>query len=119
DLLGKVRETALEAYAHQDLPFEKLVDELELERSLSYSPLFQVMFVLQNIPMDAQALSHIRLEPFHIGQEGVSAKFDITLTTVELPAGLMATFEYNTDLFDPATIERMAGHYANLLAAVS
>ncbi|WJQ84451.1 linear gramicidin non-ribosomal peptide synthetase LgrC [Brevibacillus brevis] len=119
DLLAKVRETALEAYAHQDLPFEKLVDELELERSLSYSPLFQVMFVLQNIPMEVQELSQIRIEPFHRGQEGVSAKFDITLTTVEAPDGLIATFEYNTDLFDPATIERMGNHFASLLEAIS
>ncbi|MGF9909648.1 non-ribosomal peptide synthase/polyketide synthase [Brevibacillus porteri] len=119
DLLAKVRETALEAYAHQDLPFEKLVDELELERSLSYSPLFQVMFVLQNIPMEVQELSQIRIEPFHRGQEGVSAKFDITLTTVEAPDGLIATFEYNTDLFDAATIERMGNHFSNLLEAIS
>ncbi|RNB58932.1 amino acid adenylation domain-containing protein [Brevibacillus gelatini] len=119
DLLGKVRETALEAYAHQDLPFEKLVDELALERSLSYSPLFQVMFVLQNIPLGVQTLSDIRIEPFDRGHEGVSAKFDITLTAAELPDGLMATFEYNTDLFDPATIERMAGHFANLLEAIT
>ncbi|WP_139488457.1 non-ribosomal peptide synthetase [Brevibacillus dissolubilis] len=119
ELLGRVRETALGAYTHQDLPFEKLVDELELERSLSYSPLFQVMFVLQNIPMEGQALTDLQVLPFESGENQVMTKFDLTLTMAEAPNGLVATFEYNTALFDESTIRRMIGHFQHMLTAVT
>ncbi|WP_139488459.1 non-ribosomal peptide synthase/polyketide synthase [Brevibacillus dissolubilis] len=118
EVLARVRETALNAYAHQDLPFEKLVDELELERSLSYSPLYQVMFVLQNIPLAAQEFSGLTVLPYEQTQEQVMAKFDLTLTMAEVPDGIMATFEYSTDLFDQSTIVRLVDHFHNLLEEI-
>ena len=119
EVLARVRETALGAYAHQDLPFEKLVDELNVERSLSYSPLFQVMFVLQNIPVQADALDGIRILPLEGSQQVETTKFDLTLTMAEAANGLAATFEYNTALFERSTVERMIGHFSSLLKAVA
>src|ERR1051325_2446491 len=117
ELLGQVRETALEAYAHQDLPFEKLVEELQPERTLSHSPLFQVMLDLQNAPMCDLQLQGLRLTevPFETGM----AKFDLTLTVVQTDGRLSGLLEYNTDLFDAATAGRMAGHFARLLEAAA
>ncbi|MBW4570586.1 MAG: amino acid adenylation domain-containing protein, partial [Tolypothrix carrinoi HA7290-LM1] len=116
DFLSQVREVALGAYAHQDLPFEQLVEQLQPERSLSYTPLFQVMFVLQNAPMPELELTDLTLVPFPLESE--TAKFDLTLTLENTSLGLSGSIEYNTDLFDPATIERMAGHYQTLLSAI-
>ncbi len=118
DLLARVKETALEAYAHQDLPFEKLVDELALERSLSYSPLFQVMFVLQNFQLDLDEKAGIRVSEFDMDKHLVTAKYDLTLTMAEKQDGLIATFEYNTALFDETTIVRMSQHFHHLLEAI-
>ncbi|MED1960753.1 condensation domain-containing protein, partial [Brevibacillus formosus] len=118
ELLARVRETALEAYAHQDLPFEKLVDELQLERSLSYSQLFQIMFVLQNFPLEEATTSGIQLTPLDSERHLTTSKFDLTLTMREQADGLVASFEYSTDLFDRSTIERMTGHLQNLLEAI-
>jgi amino acid adenylation domain-containing protein len=118
ELLGQVRETALEAYAHQDLPFEKLVEELQPERTMSHSPVFQVMLDLQNAPMCDLELQGLRLTelPF----DSRMAKFYLTLTVSETDGRLSALLEYNTDLFDAATVRRMAGHFERLLeAAVS
>ena len=118
ELLGQVRETALEAYAHQDLPFEKLVEELQPERTLSHSPIFQVMLDLQNAPMRDLELQGLRLTelPF----DSRMAKFDLTLTVGETDGRLEGLLEFNTDLFDAATIRRMAQHFERLLeAAVS
>ncbi len=109
DLLSRVREATLGAYAHQDLPFEKLVEELQPERHLAYSPLFQVTLVLQNAPMGVRELPGLVLEP--VEMEG-GAKFDLTLAFDETVGSLT----YNLDLFDRATAERMAGHFATLLA---
>jgi amino acid adenylation domain-containing protein len=119
DLLKRARETALAAYAHQDLPFEMLVEALQPQRDLSHTPLFQAMFVLDNAPMGTftQALPGLTLSP--IEAESGIAKFDITLSMFEGPNGLQGTLEYNTDLFDAATIERLAGHFKTLLAAVT
>ncbi|EJL20546.1 amino acid adenylation enzyme/thioester reductase family protein,thioester reductase-like protein [Brevibacillus sp. BC25] len=119
EVLSRVRETALGAYSHQDLPFEKLVDELQLERSLSYSPLFQVMFVLQNIPVQVEALEGIRILPPKGNQQVETTKFDLTLTMAETVDGLSATFEYNTSLFNQNTVERMIEHFTQLLKAVA
>ncbi len=113
ELLGRVREGCLEAYAHQELPFEKLVEELQPTRTLSQSPLFQVMFVLQNAPRTALALAGLTLTPFRI--ESGTAKFDLTLSVTATDAGLQATVEYNADLFDAATLDRFLGHYQTLL----
>ncbi|HEX8782811.1 MAG TPA: amino acid adenylation domain-containing protein, partial [Steroidobacteraceae bacterium] len=114
DLLAQVKHTALEAYAHQDIPFEKLVEELRPERSLSHNPLFQVLFSLQNAPRQAFELQGLQLQPLEVA--GSTAKFDLSLFLVETAEGLRGRMEYNTDLFDEATIARMLEHYRVLLA---
>jgi len=96
NLLKRVRETALEAYAHQDLPFEKLVAELRPERHLSYSPLFQVLFAVQNVPKHSFQLPDLELHDSR--RAGLTSKFDLSLYVGE-DDGLRLTFEYNTDLF--------------------
>jgi amino acid adenylation domain-containing protein len=115
-LLARTRETALEAYAHQDLPLERLVDKLDLARDLSRTPLFQAVFVLQNAPAAALTLAGLSLAPVAVAQE--TAKFDLTLTLAESSQGIQGAFEYNTDLFDAATIARMAGHFETLLQGI-
>ncbi|MEG4634877.1 condensation domain-containing protein, partial [Microcoleus sp. AR_TQ3_B6] len=116
ELLGRVREVALGAYAHQDLPFEQLVEALQPERSLSHHPLFQVMFVLQNAPMPALELPDLTLSSLEI--ESSTAKFDLTLAMEDTEQGLVGSLEYNTDLFDAATISRMLGHFQTLLEGI-
>jgi aspartate racemase len=117
ELLERVRQVALGAYAHQDLPFEKLVEELRPERSLSYTPLFQVMFVLQNTPMrQSLKLPGLTLQPWNLDSE--IAMFDLSLAMWETEQGLQGEWEYNTDLFDAATITRMAGHFQTLLEGI-
>ncbi|WP_141254292.1 condensation domain-containing protein, partial [Brevibacillus parabrevis] len=118
ELLARVRETALAAYAHQDVPFEKLVDELQLERSLSYSQLFQVMFVLQNFPLEDVETAGLHVAPVDTESHLTTSKFDLTLTMREKEDTLVAAFEYSTDLFDRTTIERMAEHLQHLLASI-
>jgi amino acid adenylation domain-containing protein len=118
-LLERVRQVALGAYGHQDLPFEKLVEELQPQRSLSHSPLFQVMFALQNAPMGALELSDLQLEP--LGSEATIAKFDLTLAleeTEETAEGVVGSWEYNSDLFDQETIERLSTHFQILLEGI-
>ncbi|MFF9607747.1 condensation domain-containing protein, partial [Streptomyces sp. NPDC014684] len=120
ELLARVKDTALGAYDHQDLPFERLVEELAPQRDLSRNPLFQTMFVLQapgSAEGQAWELTGTRTEPVEI-ERGV-AKFDLTLTAVESADGLRAVLEYRTDLFERATIERMAGHFTTLAASVA
>ncbi len=115
-LLDRVREVALGAYAHQDLPFEKLVEELQPERNLSHSPLFQVMFALQNVPRVAIELPGLTLSSMTV--DSGTAKFDLFLSLHEETEALRGSLEYNTDLFDDATIHRMLNHFENLLKAV-
>jgi amino acid adenylation domain-containing protein len=115
ELLGRVREVALSAYAHQDLPFEHLVQALQPERNVSHTPLIQVLFVLQNTPLAALDLPGLTITP--IEDDGSSVKFDLTLEVTDALDGLDAIFKYNTDLFDAATIVRMAGHFQTLLEA--
>ncbi|MCT2548295.1 non-ribosomal peptide synthetase [Streptomyces atratus] len=120
ELLARVKDTALGAYDHQDLPFERLVEELAPDRDPSRNPLFQTMFVLQapgSTEDQAWELAGTRTEPVEI-ERGV-AKFDLTLTAVESADGLRAVLEYRTDLFERATIERLAGHFATLAASVA
>lgn len=118
ELLSRVREVTLGAYAHQDTPFELIVDHLKIERDMSHSPLFQVMFILQNAPVRAQQLTNLQLESLDV-HSGTST-FDITLSMAEMEAGLDASVEYNTDLFERATIQRMLEHFENILeSAVS
>jgi len=115
-LLLRVRKVALDAFAHQDLPYEKIVEELKPERDPSRNPLFQVMFVLQNAPDPQPALAGLRLEP--IPEDTRTAKFDLTLFLTEVDSQLHGSFEYSTDLFDPSTIQRMAGHLQTLLLGI-
>ncbi|UUO17102.1 non-ribosomal peptide synthetase [Dolichospermum heterosporum] len=116
ELLTRVREVALGAYAHQHLPFEMLVEALQPERDLSHSPLFQVMFNLQNAPVSELELNGLTVSsvPF----KGVTAAFDMTLFMQNTDNGLVGVWEYNTNLFDHSTIERMIGHFVTLLEAV-
>jgi amino acid adenylation domain-containing protein len=115
-LLKQVRETTLQAYEHQDVPFEQIVEALRPQRSMSHSPLFQVMFDLQNTPLGEVELSGVKLS--EVKQESTAAKFDLTLSVTETSIGLECEWEYNTDLFDRSTIERMASHFENLLSAI-
>ena len=118
ELLGRVREVALGAYAHQDLPFEKLVEELQPERNLGHSPLFQVMFVLQNTVASAPVREFAGIKLRLFGVESEPAKFDVMLTMREGAGGLKGSLLYNTDLFDEVTIKRMVGHFQTLLEGI-
>jgi len=113
ELLSRVRQVALGAYAHQDLPFEQLVEQLQPERSLSHTPLFQVMFAL-NVPMSALELPGLTLDLLET--DSTTARFDLTLWMTQTDRGLTGSLEYNTDLFDRDTIARMLGHFQTLLA---
>lgn len=115
-LLSRTREAALGAYAHQDLPFEKLVEELHPERDLSHSPFFQVMFVLQNAPREAAQLAGLEVTRMRI--DSGTSKSDLTLNVREREGALQAVVEYNTDLFEAETIRRMLGHYQTLLEGI-
>lgn len=117
ELLGRVRETALGAYAHQEIPFEKLVEELQPRRDLSHSPFFQVMFVLENVAQwesgGTQTLSGLTMSRFPAGR--AAAKFDLTLLIRESLDDWSCCIEYNTDLFDTQTIDRLVTHFQTLL----
>ncbi|MBW4617798.1 MAG: amino acid adenylation domain-containing protein [Cyanosarcina radialis HA8281-LM2] len=115
-LLARVKEVTLEAYAHQDLPFEKLVEALNPERNLSRSPLFEVMFALNNAPLPPLELDGLQMTPLDI-DPGI-AKFDLDLSLTETEAGLAAAVEYDTDLFSAQTIARMMSHWQTLLASI-
>ncbi|HEV7517010.1 MAG TPA: amino acid adenylation domain-containing protein, partial [Thermoanaerobaculia bacterium] len=117
-LLRRTREVALVAYTHQDLPFEKLVAELQPDRSLGRSPLFQVMLALQNAPQEKLALGDLTLESLPV--ERGAAPFDLTLTLAEVAGGVLAgSLEYDSDLFDGTTVERLLGHFGELARAVA
>jgi len=116
ELLAETRRVALDAYEHQDLPFEKLVEELKPERSLSYSPVFQVMFVLQNAPEGALSFEGVSVSRVRTGSE--TAKFDLTLSVHETAQGLTGSLQYNTDLFERATITRLLKHFETLLRGI-
>jgi amino acid adenylation domain-containing protein len=116
ELLRRVREVCLGAYSHQDLPFDRLVEELHLKRDLSRNPLFQVMFALQNAPLRALELPGLTLSPVEGDSE--TAHFDLTLQIVDTGQELTAAFVYNTDLFEAGTIARMLGNFQTLLEAM-
>ena len=118
ELLAQVRELTLDAYANQDLPFEQLVEDLKLPRSLAHSPLFQVMFVLQNTPSGKLLAPDLSLHGVE-NQGSQLAKFDLTLSVTDGPGELHAAMEYSTDLFEHSTIERMVGHLQTLLESVA
>ncbi len=114
DLLDRARQATLEAYAHQDLPFERLVEELQPERRLGVSPLFQVLCALQNTPMGEMELRGLTLAPVDI--VAASTPFDLELSFMEGPDALHALVSYNADLFDPATVLRLVAHLETLFA---
>jgi amino acid adenylation domain-containing protein len=116
NLLKRVRQVALDAYTHQDIPFEQLVEELQPKRNLSHSPLFQVMFSLENTPMNDLELLGLTVTPVEL--ENTIAKFDLSLELTETASLLTGAFEYNTDLFERATIARMFGHFQTLLMGI-
>ncbi|MBW4649607.1 MAG: amino acid adenylation domain-containing protein [Kastovskya adunca ATA6-11-RM4] len=116
ELLRRVREVTLGAYAHQDVPFAKLVEALGAERNLNHTPLFQVLFVLQNAPMPSLELSGLTLTPIEV--ETGTAKFDLALFMEQTEQGIVGTWNYSTDLFDDSTITRMSGHFEMLLSSI-
>ncbi|WP_392535132.1 amino acid adenylation domain-containing protein [Nostoc sp. C117] len=116
ELLGRVREMAMEAYTYQNLPFEMLVEALQPQRDLSHTPLFQVMFALQNMPLSGVELPGLSVTP--LMPESTTAKFDLNLFMQNTATGLVGIWEYNTDLFDASTIERMTGHFQILLEGI-
>jgi non-ribosomal peptide synthetase component F len=116
ELLRRVRETALDGYAHQAMPFGRLVDELLPQRDLSRPALFQVVFVLQNAPMGGLTLPGLTLTPIVVNS-GIS-NFDFDLSMLEEAGGLNAAINYNTHLFDDTTITRLCRHLENLLRCV-
>jgi amino acid adenylation domain-containing protein len=117
ELLKRVRAVCLGAYAHQDLPFEKLVEELHPERDLSRSPLFQVLFALQDDPESVVKLPGLTLSPLQ-AERSITAKFDLTLGITQATDGLRAVLKYNADLFDSATITQMLGYFQTLLEGI-
>lgn len=116
DVLQRVREVALGAYANQAVPFEKLVEELCPERTLNYSPLFQVVFHLRNVPTKAAEFAHLQMEILRV--ESRTAQFDLTFALCETAHGLEVEVEYATDLFTEATIRRLVDHYRVLLEGI-
>ncbi|MEG4809778.1 amino acid adenylation domain-containing protein [Microcoleus sp. F8-D3] len=114
-LLNRVREVALQGYTHQDLPFEQLVEALQPTRNLSYTPLFQVMFALDDA-VPSMELLDLAVSSYSV--EIVTAKFDLTLSMENTADGLVAEWEYNSDLFDETTIVRMAEHFQTLLEGI-
>ena len=116
ELLRKVKETTLAAYSHQDLPFEKLVEELQPERSLSHNPLFQVTLSLQNIPQ-ALGLGNFIVDP--MGFDASTTRLDLEAYFWDLPEGLDGEFVYSTDLFDRRTIQRLLQRFQILLGGLT
>ncbi len=117
ELVGRVREVSLGAYAHQDLPFEKIVEELHPQRDLSHTPVFQVMFSLQNTPADAPAFPELTIRAMEV--DSGTSKFDLTLDLQEASTGLLGWFEYSIDLFTADYIARLTGHFVMLLEAIA
>ncbi|MEB3279245.1 MAG: amino acid adenylation domain-containing protein [Lyngbya sp.] len=120
ELLKQVRSTCLDAYANQDVPFEQIVETLKIERSLSHSPLFQVMFALQNTPMEQLETPDLAIASLNL--DNVNAKFDLTLqmweTNAEQGNSLQGFWQYNTDLFNEDRIVRMTDHLQTLLLGI-
>jgi amino acid adenylation domain-containing protein len=116
-LLQQVRAAALDAYANQDLPFERLVSEMEVERKPGESPIVSVMFDFQNAPMPGRADREPRMSPVVLSRG--ASQFDLSLLVLDTDLGRTAGIEYNTELFDPATIKRLAAHYHSILESIS
>lgn len=113
EFLARIREVTLGAFAHQDLPFEMLMEETHDQRDMSHTPFFQEMFVLNNAPIQSLELPGLKLTPVEI--DNCTAKFDLVLSMMEEKDGLYGKMEFNTDLFRPSTIERMILHLQHLV----
>jgi hypothetical protein len=116
ELIARVKEVALGAYAHQDLPFEMLVKEVQPDRSLAHNPLFQVMFVLQSESTSIKRVADLKVS--HVQVENIAANFDLTVDVVERDGQLECLFESNAELFDEDRITRLLGHFHNLLEGI-
>ena len=116
ELLKKVKQVTLEAYSNQDVPFEKLVEELHVQRDMSRNPLFQVLFGMQNMPIPLMEFSELNIST--LDMDAGYSRFDLAVDIRNAGEGLNADFEYNTDLFNSDTIIRMAGHYRQLLIGI-
>ena len=116
NLLRRVREVTLNAYAHQQVPFEKLVEELQPERTLNHTPLFQVAFGVLNTPQIALELPGFKLSTVAALQD--VGRFELTVWVVETGEGMQVRWSYNTDLFDESRIQRMQSHYETLLQSI-
>jgi non-ribosomal peptide synthetase component F len=116
ELLARVRNTALQAYEHQDLPFEKLVEELNPERNQSQTPLFQVSFAVQNVPRSQLEMTGLKIAPVEVASS--TAKFDLSTAFIEREGEMMVRTEYRPELFKGATIERQLSHFRNLLEGI-
>lgn len=113
ELLGRVRDGLLESYAHQEVPFPKIVQEVQPERSATHNPIVQVLFVMQNIPRARRELAGLQVEPFEVPV--TTSKFDMAVFVADKPEGLIGYWVYSTELFEQATIQRMLRHFGNLL----
>ena len=119
DLLARVREVSLEAFEHQEIPLEVVIEALAPRRESSRTPLFQVMFVLQNNAMPATGALDLSLSPLDLPQAGTgTAKFELALGFADTPSGFLGSLEYSVDLFDEATIDRLARHYETVLGGM-
>ncbi|TVT53852.1 amino acid adenylation domain-containing protein [Amycolatopsis rhizosphaerae] len=116
-VLSRVRETCLDAYSHQELPFERLVEALEPERSLARNPVVQTFFVLQNTPGSGTEWPGLEMVPLARETGDTPAKFDLSVIAADGPGGIDGVWEYDSDLFERETVERMAGHLRRLLEA--
>ena len=116
ELLQRVREVCLGAYGHQEVPFEMLVEELQPERDLSHTPLFQVLLTLQNAPQQSVEWAGVGMRALEL--ESGAAKFDLTLVLAETERGLAGTLEYNRDLYERESMERLVDHYQRLLSGL-
>lgn len=116
EVLSRVKKMTVDAYANQDVPFEKLVEVISPERDISRTPLFQVLFAMQNAPLAEVPLGHLKLQLFNADSR--TSKFDLSFGLVEDASGLQGSLEYNTDLFEPDTAQRMIDHYRTLLAGI-
>jgi amino acid adenylation domain-containing protein len=117
ELLNRVKQVAVAAFTHQDLPFERLTEVLNPERDLSRSPLFQAMFIFESNSSETWGLPGVTVTPLEVARKGI-ANFDLTLNLTETATGIQGGFEYNSDLFDAETIERMVGHFHTLLGGI-
>jgi non-ribosomal peptide synthetase component F len=116
ELLRRVRERLLEAYAHQEVPFPKVVQEIQPERSTTHNPVVQALFVMQNAPRTKRELTGLQVEPFEVPV--TTSKFDMAVFIAERPEGLVGYWVYSTELFERATIQRMLRHFGNLMQSV-